>query len=141
MKFKVSGEIRHYPKRLYNKLEGLKPPEGFECNGCSCSPDYWRGKPIWVGCVLHDYAYVLGNTWADRYDADKNFYYNLKKILIEKGISNIEATSAAWLYWGRVRLWGAQHFNFSDKEEPLSFWQRFREVYGIFKDKRNHSQI
>ena len=138
MKFIVNGRKRHYPEELWENLIGEKPPPGFTCNGCTNSPDYFRRFFIWPACIVHDFHYsgVLGGSWASRREADRIFYKNLKIELIDQEAPWALSATLPWIYWGRVRLHGAGHYPFSEGESPQSWWQRFREVYGIFFDQQ-----
>jgi len=141
--FLVSGELRLVETALWRELEAGssgKPAEGYSCDGCSLSPDWWRGRYLWPACVIHDWDYREGRpdgaTWADRRDADARLRRNLSLVLRHQGASRVTAGSVAWLYWGRVRIWGAANYAFATGEQPLSRWQRFREAYGLFRDGR-----
>ena len=140
MKFKVSGEVRHFPEKYYKQLEGPIPPEDFESNGCSFSPDYIRDYQIWPACHRHDYHYSPANpltgTWAGRREADVFLRRNLENCLKLQGAGRFTRWRVGYVYWGRVRIWGAKAFNFVGIEKPLSFWHRVSEGWGFFKDKR-----
>lgn len=138
MKFIVKGKKRHYPTELWNNLKGPKPDPDFRCDGCSLSPDYYRRFFIWPGCIIHDFHYggALGRSWAARREADSIFYFNLRQELIDQGAPWHVSRLVPWIYWGRVRIWGAARFPFAENEQPLSWWSRFAEAYGLFRDKR-----
>lgn len=131
----VSGRRRLVRREWYDPLEGAKPPEYFESNGCSYSPDWLRGYLLWPACHLHDWAYDCGGDWAARRQADAELYRNLLALLLEQGASRWLAYRVAWVYWGRVRLWGARPFTWADGAKPLSRWRRFREAWGLFRSQ------
>lgn len=141
---KVAGAWRPLPASVWYQLHGPRPDPRFGSkDGCTCSPDFWRGKPIWPACVIHDYHYQrggcrpLGNgSWADRRDADSILRRNIRFLLRRQGLRRLEAGFVAWLYWGRVRIWGRDHFSFGPFERPLGRWELFKEAYGLFRDKR-----
>lgn len=141
MKFTVSGQTRYFPKEIYQELEGPIPPLDFESNGCSCSPDYWRQYDIWPACHIHDWHYaepVLGAQWASRREADAILRKNLRICLHKQNANQFLTWFLPYMYWGRVRIWGAAHWkNWTDGEKPASFLQRFIEAWGWYKDKRN----
>lgn len=144
MKFKVSGETRHFPAEYWLQLEGPKPPKPkeFECNGCSCSPDYFKHYDIWPACVIHDWHYgtsILGPNWAGRREADQILRRNLAKALALQGANKWYQWSIPYIYWGRVRIWAATHYAFSADEKPQKILHRFIEGWGWFRDKRPRS--
>jgi hypothetical protein len=110
--FEVSGLELPVPLDLWGRLEGPKPEAGFACDGCSCSPDCWRGYPVVFACIIHDYHYSdekpLGADWEARLTADAIFYRNLRKVVWYYGGSAGEAERIGWIYWGRVRVWGGR---------------------------------
>ncbi len=140
MRFLVSKEIRDFPTEYWNQLEGPKPNPEFKCNGCSMSPDYIRHYQIWPACVVHDYHYSSANpltgTWSGRREGDRFLRSNIEICLRLQGANRFTQRRISWLYWGRVRIWGAKAFPFSGTEKPLSFWHRFKEGWGWYKDKR-----
>lgn len=138
--FRVSGRERLAPAALWDALAGPKPPPSWPCDGCSWSPDWWRGLPFWLACRVHDHCYShaapLGGTWASRREADRIFRQNLHLICDAYGIGALRRASVLWLYWSRVRLYGSRCFlGWREAERPadLSWWQRVREVYGLFR--------
>lgn len=118
IEFKVSGRSLQFDRRLWFQLEGPKPQEGWECNGCSFSPDFWlsirTGKryPLVVACVIHDHHYSeekpLGAGWKARAESDAILRRNLRRVIVRNDGSLGESERIAWLYWGRVRLWGGR---------------------------------
>lgn len=137
--FNVSGKQRACPRRWWRALKGPKPdPQLFRCDGCSNSPDTWRGLLIWPACVIHDYHYrtgVLGGTWTDRKRADDIFRWNAELLLRLQGLG-FRAKMLSWLYWGRVRVWGRKAYRFwAEGEQALPFWRRLGEAWGIVKNR------
>ncbi len=145
----VSGRRLEVSRRLYDPLAGPKPEAGFPSDGCSTSPDTWwlrtvfsgawvRAK-LWPGCHIHDYHYregPLAHNWGGRREADRVLRINVRRLMRAQGASRRKAERVAWLYWGRVRLWGASSYrHWDDGEQPLSKWHRFREAYGLFRAK------
>lgn len=113
-------------------------PDGFECDGCSGgAPDEWRGLHLWPACAIHDAGYEptkpYGGTWAGRRECDAVLRRNLRWLLRYQAAPWHLVHGLPWLYWGRVRLWGAGAYFFDAGEQPASWWQRFREVYGFFR--------
>lgn len=143
--FIVAGEKLGVSASYWDRLIGPKPPSMWECDGCSNSPDNYltvtgRVYKLWPACVIHDWAYrtgVLGGNAQGRWTADRHFRTNMNIQLKLQGAGGIRRSALCWLYWGRVRIWGAKAYRVWDEgEEPLSLWQRVREVYGLFKSKR-----
>jgi hypothetical protein len=138
----VSGEVLEVSQRLWSALQGPKPPAGFECNGCTFSPDTLPGGlKVWPACVIHDYHYSqarpLGGTWASRRRADAIFYGNVYRGARIQGRSLWRASRTAGAYWRGVRAGGAARFPFEEGEKPLGWWSRLREVLGGFKAVRD----
>lgn len=138
--FQVGGKTRACPRGWYRQLEGPKPdPTTFVCDGCSNSPDTWRGLLIWPACVIHDYHYrtgVLGGTWRDRALADLKFRRNVVSLLRLQGLTGWRANVLAWIYYGRVRIWGRSAYRFWEEgEHALPLWRRIGETYGIVKPR------
>ncbi len=148
--FKVSGKALQVADYFWKQLRGPKPPDGFECDGCTFSPDRLvsisgRTYKLWPACVIHDHHYrtealrhgsvveaggrVTGTARGRKY-ADDTFYWNLRKLVAAQGGGKFEQARLAWLYWGRVRVWGARHFQHWDEgAKPLSRWARLKEVW------------
>ncbi len=136
MRFKISGQYREVEEDLWNSLEGPKPTTRFECDGCSGSPDVWRGARVWPACIIHDYQYktgVFGRDWAGRRASDWLFMENLYKCARYDGLSIPTSTRVAALYWRGVRFGGAGYYSYEEGEEPESLWSRLRESTGIFR--------
>jgi hypothetical protein len=134
----VSGETLEVSLRLWSALKGPKPPAGFECNGCTLSPDTLPGGlKLWPACVLHDYAYSparpLGGTWASRRRADVIFRRNLYLCARIQGKSRLRATYVSATYFRAVRLFGGSLFPFEEAEKPRGWWSSLRERFGAFK--------
>ena len=141
--FHVAGEPLQVGAVFWEALEGPAPPETFECDGCSRSPDFYRtwtlkSYKLWPACIIHDFHYrtgCLGGNWKARWEADRIFRQNMVTLLRMQGAGAVRQRTLSWLYWGRVRIWGASSYRgWADGEEPLNRLQRFREVYGLFKD-------
>lgn len=138
--FDVSGEMLEVSSDLWLMLQGPKPPAGYSCDGCSHSPDRYisaigrRIYKLWPACVIHDYHYreatVLTRDAAGRAEADRVLYENLLTCVRYYGGSNFDARRIAWLYWGRVRMWGASSFqHWAQGAKPVGWWRRLREVW------------
>ena len=84
----------------FELMAGDKPPDDFESNGSSYSPDVVCGIDIRPAAHFHDYHYSgqLPGTHdeAARYQADQLFRLNLRTC----GLRLL-----AWVYYSRVRLW------------------------------------
>lgn len=120
IRFRCAGKDRATWLVWWLQLEGPRPPEGFDCDGCSWSPDWLKatGYILWPACVIHDYHYreahaapqpraTLVSAWPDRARADAILYRNLLTMLRVQGANRAFAEAVAWAYWGRVRVWGA----------------------------------
>ena len=139
MKIRVSGEDRGVSVALWIRLRGPKPPYTFECDGCSNSPESyrtWRGRvyKIWPACVIHDFHYrtegALTRDAAGRKRADRIFRENVEQCVAHCGGSRIDQRRLAWLYWGRVRMWGATSFrHWAKGAKPTGWFRRLREVW------------
>lgn len=141
-RFRVSGGWREVSAALFRQLAGWNlVPDGYECDGCSGgSPDYWRGYKLWPACVVHDRMYdrdaLRGANWAGRWQADRELRQNLRRLLETQGAPWHLRAAVPWIYFRAVRLAGAGSYFFAGSEEPLSRWERFRELFGLFTDKR-----
>lgn len=155
MRFQVGGQELAVSDAFWEALHGPKPGEWFSCDGCSWSPDAYRtltGKvfKLWPACVIHDYHYrtdslrlsldsnlglgrylsIPGDA-AGRRTADAAFRGNLQALIRLQGGSAARQRSLSWLYWGRVRIWGARSFrHWAPGQEPLTWWRRVKEAYG-----------
>lgn len=148
LRFIVSGEELRVSRDLWTPLEGPKPPEGFPCDGCSNSPDTLpTGAKLWPACVVHDYHYrtegvLEPRKWAARRESDWILRRNLNRLLRAQGVGRWRAGKVAWGYWFAVRRFGASSWqHWPEGEEPLSYWQRVRETWGLFRDKRPASRL
>jgi hypothetical protein len=142
----VAGRVVQVSLRLWEQLEGHElVADGYSCDGCSNSPDSWRGYKLWPACVIHDRHYdpdsPLGTGWEGRREADAILRRNIVRLVLAQGGSRTEAHRIAWLYWGRVRIWGQSAYFFDKTEQPESRWERFREVYGLFRDDRPNTGV
>jgi len=139
VRFDVSGDQLETTARLWLQLDGPRPPAGYSCDGCSNSPDRYialtgRIYKLWPACVIHDYHYrekhCLTRDVAGRREADRIFRENLKTCVRYCGGSKFDQRRIAWLYWGRVRMWGAGAFrHWVEGAEPTSWWKRLRQVW------------
>lgn len=139
--FLISGNPRNADRELWFSLCGPKPVEGFVCDGASWSPDVWRGFPIWVAAVIHDFHYrsgVLGASWASRRRADNVFRKNVRRVVRFSGGGPLSAWRISSIYWLGVRLggWssysaGRLTFAFSRQEEGGAYG--WRECLGAFR--------
>lgn len=123
--FRVGNEVRTYPLEWWDALRGAHPdPRDFGCDGCSFSPDRLFGIELWPACVVHDYHY-RAKIYFRRF-ADTCFYYNLLLVCRQQGAPAWLARCLAWLYWGRVRIWGGAAYG-GGCRTPL--WRRLAEVW------------
>lgn len=141
-RFQVGNRIRVCRADLWAALSGPKPSDRWESDGCSCSPDWWQRVPLWPACRLHDFAYSteapFGGSWASRREADRVFRENLLITFDIYEVPRLRASSLSWLYWSRTRLYGSRYYKgWHDSERPadLPWWQRVREVYGLFRPR------
>jgi hypothetical protein len=146
LSFNISGHQRSIRKDWWEQLEGHELVEpSFACDGCSLSPDYWRGYALWAACLIHDRHYEpdspLGGNWAGRWEADAILRRNLQKLLQLQGMNAASAASVAWIFWSRVRLHGSGAYFFAPGEHDVTRWSRVREVYGLFTDKRRSKGV
>lgn len=141
MRLLVSGKSLYVSAKLWLSLTGPRPPRRFECDGCSWSPDVYfplgssKTFKLWPACVIHDYHYrtesIFTRDAAGRAKADRILYENLKKCVAFSGGGRVAQHRLAWLYWGRVRIWGASAFqHWREGEEPEGWLKRVREVWG-----------
>jgi len=106
--FRVGGVSRAFPRASWDKLIGPKPPEGFESNGCTCSPDYLADRPVWPACVIHDWHYATGK--VSRWTADWRFFRNLYRLLRIGGLIFGAAFVLGLTYWWAVRTKGRAYW-------------------------------
>lgn len=101
-RFTVSGEVRECPRALWGGLLGPLPPDDWtEGDGCSCSPDYWRGVALWPACRCHDWQCRTGV--VPRIVADLTFRINIWRCLRYGRAPLWRAVPVAALYWLGVR--------------------------------------
>ena len=139
MRFTVGEKQVEVSLALWIHLRGPKPPHTFGCDGCSNSPDVyhtWRGKSfkLWPACVIHDFHYrtesELTRDAAGRKRADRIFRENIERCVAHCGGSRFDQRRLAWLYWGRVRMWGAKAFqHWAKGAKPTGWFKRLREVW------------
>ena len=138
--FNVSSDQLEVSARLWLQLDGPRPPAGYSCDGCSNSPDKYISPlsrkvfKVWPACVIHDYHYreagVLTRDAAGRREADRVLRENIRLCVKFCGGNRFAQERVAWLYWGRVRMWGASSFRHWVKgAKPTSWWKRLRRVW------------
>lgn len=133
----VSGRRLMVSAWLWEQLEGPKPDKDFPSDGCSWSPDNWltlrRTYKLWPACHIHDFHYrcgPLGGTWEARRQADIIFRRNLHRLLRAQGSGRFRARRLSWMYWGRVRVWGASSYqHWAEGAEPQGKLRRLREAW------------
>lgn len=77
-------------------------------------PDSFLGVDISLACKIHDYCYSIGGSEADKIKADKMFYENLKRCVLNDS-DLITRTTNLWLarvYYKAVRNFGGKSFNY-----------------------------
>lgn len=153
--FKVSGREVFCSARLWEPLQGPKPelPMDWESDGCSGgAPDVYRtlfgrAYKLWPACIIHDDHYrhrdaasalsILAGEAPHirgakaRKLADDTLRANIVTLVKLQGGSAFTAHRIAWLYWGRVRIWGATSWGHWNGNRPLGFLSRVREAYGL----------
>jgi hypothetical protein len=138
--FNVSGSLRVVSRRLWNYLEGPRPGVGFACDGCSNSPDFWGEYLLWPACIIHDYHYreaVFGTGWRARSKADAVFRRNMVTVLRLQGCGFARSRRLAWIYWGRVRVWGRCAYRRGEgTENALPWYKRLAEAWGLGRNRR-----
>ena len=86
----ISGIGINVDPALWAKLEGPKPPDGFECNGCGPQghwfvswlvPDRVAGICVAPACAIHDYSCALAGNRSDFADASAELGRNVEHIL------------------------------------------------------------
>ena len=99
-----------------------------------CGPSGWKSKFIpnkilWVdvrrACDIHDFMYHLGQTDADREEADRVFLNNLLRIVEAESTNFFTRVIRRRLvlhFYGAVRDMGGPYF-WADKNEPCNFQQ------------------
>ncbi len=111
------GKSRYYSTENFLALEGAERSVGkfgivYANDGCSKSPDYWRGKVLWPACAIHDTEYrdlrgLFGGRSIFRRQADRRFYRNLRTLLHQQGMNRFSARLIAHIYFRAVRRFGA----------------------------------
>ena len=91
------------------ELVGPKPPPGFTGNGCTASPDYLRGVPLWVACRLHDWHYS-GEAGVSRFLADHYFQRNLFRVCRAYGLGRFRSWVVSIHYSVAVRFLGWRNY-------------------------------
>lgn len=100
-RFVVDGEVRECPAELWDSLVGPFPPSDFICDGCTASPDHWRGVALWPACRIHDHQCSTGI--VPRILADLTFRINIWRCLRYGKTPLWRAVGVAALYWLGVR--------------------------------------
>src|SRR5690606_22472825 len=60
--FIINGRIKRCPAHIWDAMLGARDiPHDFACNGCTASPDTWRGYLVWPACRVRDYDYRPGS--------------------------------------------------------------------------------
>jgi hypothetical protein len=140
LQFCVSGRVLFCSRKLWAAMEGPIPqPDLFESDGCSNSPDVyrtWSGKryKLWPACFVHDYHYryltALGTGALGRKRADYYLHQNIRTLVALQGGGKWDQRRISWLYWGRVRVWGATSWqSWIEGEKPLSVMARLKEAW------------
>lgn len=98
-------EIKLYAPEAYWRLTAAQKTE--ICNGCGTKglcglvvPDTIYGLCITPACDIHDYMYHVGETLADKQEADRVFINNMLRL--------INAGRFGWVKW--LRRWRAMTF-------------------------------
>ena len=147
----ISGKDVLVPSYLWDALEGPRsaPEKYLLSDGCTLGPDvlqhalrFFRKdeKPVilFPACWIHDTQYKridngdLGGDWPARRRADWILARNLFRLCRLQDISRTGASSIATIYWIAVRLYGAGSFTFDELQEPVSRFQRWREIALLF---------
>lgn len=148
LQFNVGGQVLCASSTMWDALQGPKPdlPMAWESDGCSGgAPDTWRtlgGKvfKLWLACVIHDYQYRYrfydSGRWltgaGGRKLADDTLRANIIALVKLQGGRSFTAHRIAWLYWGRVRIWGVDSWqHWGEGQRPKGFLARVREAYGL----------
>ena len=147
---RIQGRDLPVPRHLWRLLKGPKPdPQNFlTSDGCSVSPDRIRFLTkvfdkglvvLFPACFCHDAHYRrvadLGGNWTARRKADWYLGRNLFLLCRAQGISRTGASTIAGTYWIAVRRYGASSFVFDEGQEPLSWFQRWREILLAFRSR------
>ena len=93
-------------EKEWDRLIGPKPPEDFECDGCSLSPDYIADRAIWPACIIHDYHYRASGLGVSRWGADWIFLRNVYRLLRLGRLNFGVAIYVSLIYWWAVRTKG-----------------------------------
>lgn len=84
-------------------LVGPEPPEEFEGDGCSASPDILWGVPLHIACRLHDWHYDP-ESGVSRFMADFFFQRNLFRLCRAYGLGRIRSHFVSIPYMTAVRI-------------------------------------
>lgn len=95
-------KLADLPESLVEKMEGPRPPEEFESDGCTGVWDYLIAVDCRPACFWHDHRYGVGGCKRKRLEADLAFYRNLRACDLGKPLATVR-------YLG-VRLFGWRHF-------------------------------
>ena len=106
----ISGVERVVSYNMLRLLRGwTRLPEGYRCDGCSWSPDSWRGYKLWPACALHDLFYrdPVERGEHSRRQVDADFRYNLGQLLYAQRAPLHLCVGLPWVYWVAVKRYGA----------------------------------
>ena len=100
------------------------------CNGCGTKglcgylvPDHLLGLPIGEACNIHDFMYEVGETLADKQEADRVFKNNMLRLVGAVQISKAWPINRLQLAVMRRRADLAEvYFGFVDKWGGPAFW-------------------
>lgn len=143
IEYRVSGSVRRVPRRLWARMQGPRPPAGYESNGCGPKlggslvgrlaswliPDQIHNWPLHLACHHHDACYERGGMWADRREADRYLRVNVSAIIADSGACWAPRRAAvAWAYYVAVRLGGWCAFRYSWGESPQPTARQLRRA-------------
>lgn len=130
----IAGDLRAVSRKWWVQLQGPLPPEGYSCDGCSWSPDWFHGWKLWPACAIHDFHYrteALGSDALARARADVALRANLQTLLRIQGAPAWRRNAIAWAFWSRVRIYGARSFDQgTGAPDERNFFRRVWETYG-----------
>lgn len=113
----TNADIRRACPGLIDRLSGPLPPENFQSDGCTCSPDSLLPWVLWPACHFHDFHYRgLGVSSQLRTRADRWLYENLVTCRAPRWV--------AFCYWIHVRAWGFRHYRWRFGCRP-NLYERF----------------
>ena len=108
---------------LRQMIDAEKVPPLCESDGVPCACERFLAISLTCAAHVHDWHYHEGGGKAERFQADRIFYRNLRRSDLGKVLATI--------YWMEVRLWGHRHFRWTSEPKPRflrafceSFWTR-----------------